>query len=275
MKKGKRQDSKAKPNRYIQIIEEIFRGHYRPGATEVAFERSEFEGIARKLRISLPKNLGDLIYSFRYRVALPDSIRSTAPAGKHWIIRPKGRSRYALVLDVERNIAPTPNLAVTKIPDATPGIVAMYALSDEQALLAKLRYNRLIDIFSGVACYSIQSHLRTFVPGLGQIETDELYVGVDKKGVHFVFPVQAKGGRDKLSVIQIEQDFALCASRFANLVCRPIAAQFLDENLIALFEFELTAADGVRITSEKHYELVNPSEVTPELLASYKERLAV
>ena len=102
-------------------------------------------------------------------------------------------------------------MATTKIPDATPGIVAKYALGDEQALLARVRYNRLIDIFTGVVCYSLQNHLRTFVAGVGQIETDELYVGVDKKGAHFIFPIQAKGGSDQLNIVQIEQDFEVCA----------------------------------------------------------------
>ncbi len=38
-------------------------------------------------------------------------------------------------------------MSVTPILDATPGIIELYAFSDEQALLAKLRYNRLVDIF--------------------------------------------------------------------------------------------------------------------------------
>ncbi|HLI09294.1 MAG TPA: hypothetical protein VKV40_22220 [Ktedonobacteraceae bacterium] len=63
-------------------------------------------------------------------------------------------------------------MAETKIPDSTPGLIAMYALGDEQALLAKLRYNRLIDIFTEVTCYSLQSHLRTTVPSIGQVETN-------------------------------------------------------------------------------------------------------
>jgi hypothetical protein len=46
-----------------------------------------------------------------------------------------------------------------KVPDATPGVIAKYALSDEQALLAKLRYNRLVDLFTAITCYSLQSHL--------------------------------------------------------------------------------------------------------------------
>jgi hypothetical protein len=33
-------------------------------------------------------------------------------------------------------IVPAPMLAETKVPDATPGLIALYALNDEQALLA-------------------------------------------------------------------------------------------------------------------------------------------
>jgi hypothetical protein len=147
----------------------------------------------------------------------------------------------------------------------------MYALSDEQALLAKLRYNRLIDIFTGVACYSLQSHLRTAVRNIGQVETDEIYIGVDRRGTHYVFPVQAKGGSDRLSIVQIEQDFALCAAKFPSLICRPIAAQFMGHDLIALFEFE-ESENGVALSSEKHYRLVPAEDVTPTDLDMYRTR---
>lgn len=264
-------DAKS-PNRYAQIIEHIFLNHYAEGATEVCFERKEIESVAQELNINLPKNLGDVVYSFRYRVALPESIRSRITEGRQWIIRPAGRSRYCFVQVAEQNIAPTLMKAETKVPDATPGLVAMYSLNDEQALLAKLRYNRLIDIFTGIACYSLQNHLRTFLAGIGQVETDEIYVGVDKKGRHYVFPVQAKGGTDKLNVVQIEQDFALCASKFPDLICRPVAAQFMESNLIALFEFE-SSPDGVKIAEEEHYRLVTTDEITPEVLRAYQGRL--
>jgi hypothetical protein len=260
-------------NRYAQIIERIFFNHYTEGATEVCFERKEIERVAQELHINLPKNLGDIVYSFRYRVALPESIRAKESEGRQWIIRPAGRSRYCFVLVNEQNITPTAMKAETKVPDATPGLVAMYSLDDEQALLAKLRYNRLIDIFTGITCYSLQNHLRTFLAGIGQVETDEIYVGVDKKGRHYVFPVQAKGHSDKLNIVQIEQDFALCASKFPELICRPIGAQFMGKNLIALFEFESTP-EGVKWTEEEHYRLVSSDEVTPELLRSYRERLS-
>jgi hypothetical protein len=86
-------------------------------------------------------------------------------------------------------------LAETKVPDGTPGIVAKYALSDEQALLALVRYNRLIDIFLGIVCYSLQNHLRTAVPTIGQVETDELYVGLSKKGGPLRNPGPGKSGK--------------------------------------------------------------------------------
>jgi hypothetical protein len=53
--------------RYEQLIEAIFIKHYIPGSTEFLFDRQDIELTARELDIALPKNLGDVIYSFRYR----------------------------------------------------------------------------------------------------------------------------------------------------------------------------------------------------------------
>lgn len=267
--------SKAPPkpqNRYSAIIEKLFFSKYRKGMREVPFAREEIETVAAKLRIGLPKNLGDLIYSFRYRALLPSRITSLAGEQEVWIIRSVGRARYTFALVKNTPIFPNEHLAVTKVPDATPGIIAKYALSDEQALLAKVRYNRLIDVFSGVTCYSLQNHLRTAIPEMGQVETDEIYVGVDKKGAHYVFPIQAKGGKDKLGIVQLEQDLAVCAAKFPLLVCRPIAAQFMEGGVIALFEFE-SGDNGISIACERHYLLVPQKEVTDADLQSYRDRL--
>jgi hypothetical protein len=263
----------TKQNRYSAIIERIFLVKFKPGMDRVEFERGEIERVARQLRIKLPKNWGDLIYSFRYRTALPESIISTAVKGKAWIIRPAGKSRYRFALVADKPIVANTGLVTTKVPDSTPGVISKYALSDEQALLAKVRYNRLIDIFTGVACYSLQNHLRTTVSGMGQVETDEIYVGVDKKGVQYVLPVQAKGGKDRLSVVQIEQDTAMCAEKFPSLICRPIGAQFMPDEVIALFELE-HEDKGIGVASEKHYKLVPPEEVTEDDLRSYRLRTA-
>jgi hypothetical protein len=262
----------AKANRYSQIIEAIFLKSYKKEITEIPFTRDEIISTAAQLKIKIPKNIGDILYSFRYRASLPENILKKAPEGFEWIIRPAGRSLYKIVLTRQTYFKPTEHLAETKIPDATPGIITRYALTDEQALLAKIRFNRLIDIFTGLTCYSLQSHLRTTVPEMGQVETDEIYIGIDKRGVHYILPVQAKGGNDKLGVVQIEQDFAIGASKFPALICKPIAAQFMAHGAIALFEFESTE-QGIAIISEKHYRLVKPEDLSPGELENYKTRL--
>ncbi len=259
------------PNQYAKIIERIFLTHYQEGAREIPFEREDLVYIAAELQIRLPKNLGDVIYRFRYRAALPEAIQARTSEGEAWIIRPAGRSQYRFVAVTDRPITPTAMMAETKVPDATPGVIAKYASADEQGLLAKMRYNRLIDIFTGITCYSLQNHLRTTVPGIGQVETDEVYVGLDRRGVHYIFPVQAKGGKDKINIVQIEQDAALCAHKFPSLICRPIAAQFMRDDLIVLFDFE-EGENGLALSSEKHYRLVPPEEITEVDLEAYRTR---
>ncbi len=161
---------------------------------------------------------------------------------------------------------------VTKIPDATPEIISASSLSDEQALLAKVRYNRLIDVFLGLTAYSLQNHLRTTVKGMGQIEIDEVYVGIDKHGCQYIIPVQAKGGSDQLSTVQAKQDIACCAEKFPELVCRAISAQFMDDSHIALFELCLDDAGSVRTVEERHYKLVPADQISAADRESYRRR---
>jgi hypothetical protein len=267
----KKRTEMSKQNIYASIIEKIFFSKFKKGVKEFEFERKDIVQFGNELKIDLPKNLGDLIYSFRYRASLPKTIQSHAGEEEMWIIRPGGRSKYRFVLIPNIPLLPNKNMIVTKVPDATPGIVAKYAFNDEQAILAKVRYNRLVDIFLSITCYSLQNHLRTTVPEMGQVETDEIYVGLDKKGMHYVVPVQAKGGTDKLSIVQIEQDFGVCAHKFPSLICRPVAAQFMEESTIALFEFE-QSENGIGIVSEKHYKLVPPEDVTEADLDIYRKR---
>ena len=184
-------------NRYDHLIEKVFFRNYKKGAKIVEFDREEFAPIAEEMKITLPKNLGDIIYSYRYRNKLPHSINELLESGEEWIIRSVGRGKYQFAKSTIHRISPNPRLASIKILDSTPEIIRRYALNDEQALLAILRYNRLVDIFLGVTCYPLQSHLRTTVAGMGQVETDEIYVGVNTKGMQFVIPVQA----DRKSVV--------------------------------------------------------------------------
>ncbi|MHB8448275.1 MAG: endonuclease [Rudaea sp.] len=260
-----------KPNRYAEIVAEVFRRRYRKGVPKFGFERDEFAAIAKAKGIVLPKNLGDTIYSFKYRVPLPESIAHTAPKGYEWIISGAGIGRYEFRLVRPLDISPRENLLVVKIPDATPEIIEAYALGDEQALLAKVRYNRLIDVFLGITASSLQNHLRTTVKDIGQIEIDELYVGLDRNGCQYVVPVQAKGGRDKHGRQQTEQDIACCKEKFSSLRCRPVSAQFVTERKIAMFE--LAEQDGdIKVVAEEHYELVPASNITAEDLAVYSNR---
>jgi len=261
-------ESEPRGNRYSALIERIFIDRYRPGMTEVPFCREDLTRAAKALRIKLPKNLGDVIYSKRYRSALPAAIVKTQPPGKEWVIEGKGRSVYAFRLGAISQIVPNPLMAAIKIPDATPEIVGAYALSDEQALLAKVRYNRLLDIFLGVAAYSLQNHLRTTVSQVGQVEIDEIYVAIDQRGRQYVLPVQAKGGSDRLSSVQTKQDTACCKEKFPNLICRAIAAQFISTDLIALFELG-TSGEEIEILEERHYKLVPADQISVDELRAY------
>lgn len=254
---------------YDLIIAHIFFDYYKKGVKEFVFTRPEIIAAKNLHAPDLDLNPGDVPYSYRYRRALPERITDTQPKGLEWIIEGAGRSRYRFRLAKATRIVPSATLVSVAIPDSTPEIIRAYALDDEQALLAIVRYNRLIDTFLGLTTYSLQNHLRTAVKGIGQIEIDELYIGLDKHGSHYVIPVQAKGGKDKIGVVQTGQDIAFATEKFPGMRCRPIAAQFMSDKVIALFE--LTLKDGdVKVVEERHYKLVPADKLDRTAIKTYR-----
>lgn len=256
-------------NRYKRLIEKIFSDRYKGGATNVPFDREDIPAAASELGVDLPKNLGDVVYSLRYRTPMPDTILKTQPEGKEWVIVGTGRAKYEFRLVTLNRIRPRTDLVTIAIPDATPEVIRRYALTDEQALLAIVRYNRLLDIFLGLTTYSLQSHLRTTVASGSQIEIDELYIGLDKQGCHYVIPVQAKGGTDQIGVVQTSQDIQWCSENFPGLRCKAISAQFMSDERIAMFELTVTD-DQVKVVEERHYKLVPAEALDDDAIRNYR-----
>lgn len=85
----------------------------------------------------------------------------------------------------------------------------------------------------------------------------------------FIIPVQAKGGNDRLGRIQLEQDLALCDGRFGHLTCRPVAAQFMESDVIAMFELTIVK-DEVRVVEERHDRPAPASEISQEDLETMR-----
>ena len=254
-------------SRYSSLIEAIFLDKYHEGDTVVPFQRDDLVKYSAKLGMPVPKNIGDVLYSFRYRAKMPDAIVAKAPENKQWVITGVGSASYVFKLCNMSNVLPNPAFEEIPILDNTPEVISVYQLSDEQSLLSRIRYNRLLDIFLGIVTYSMQNHLRTQVKGVGQIEIDELYVGVNKKGQHFIIPVEAKVGNDMVGVVQLNQDIAYCKQAFPDLICVPVAVHKMENpNTLCLFHLKMQDED-VKVVDEKHYRLVYSQEMGRQELA--------
>lgn len=261
--------AKKSENRYRAIIERIFFDHYKEGDTTIGFTRQDIKDASAALELDEPANIGDLLYSFRFRASLPKRILATQPEGMEWVIELAGRSKYRFALFKISRVEPREDLAQIDIPDATPELINAYALDDEQALLAIVRYNRLIDTFLGLTTYSLQNHLRTTVKKVGQIEIDELYVGIDKHGSHYVIPVQAKGGKDRIGIVQTAQDMRFVEEKFPGIRCRAVSAQFVEDRAVALFELALRS-DEIKVIEERHYRLVPAKLLGQDAIRNYR-----
>ncbi|GAH53914.1 unnamed protein product, partial [marine sediment metagenome] len=226
--------SDSKTTEYDKIISFLFKKKYvtNENERELDFTKDEIVETAQQLNIVL-RNPPDVVYTYRCRRALPADILSTGG----WILVPKGKGRFSFCR-TERSsfIEVQEGLAQIEILNAVPEIVEKYTSNDEQGLLSVIRYNRLIDIFTNIACFHLQSHIRTTIADEGQIEIDDLYAGIDDDGNEYILPVEAKSPdeRDKLGWFQVANLVRYANQCFPKLKCRPIAAKPFERNLVCL-----------------------------------------
>lgn len=275
-------------NRYVQIMRRLFERHAPAGkVTTFEWDRTELNEISKELGIALPKNIGDAIYAMRHgRDELPDAVKALAPKGKHWLLLPNGKGKYRFVAANHFVLEHNQYLKVIKIPDSTPQIVAEYARGDEQAVLARVRYCRLLDIFLGLSAFPLQSHYRTTVAAFNgsQIETDDLSVGIDRHGAQYIIPVQAKGEDERVGAVQVIQDIYSCREKFPHLVVRAVAAKTIEVDksgsgpplyTIALLEIGVDKAYNVHVMREEHYQIVPSAMIDESDLQAYRKAAEV
>jgi len=265
---------KKEDGRYVKTIETLFKSKYKAGMKRVPFQRKDFLEVAKELGFENIKNLGDIVYAFRYRRAMPKLISETAPEGYGWALLGTGDATYEFRLVAPPRLTASKHKTEIKIPDATPEIFKQYTAGmDEQALLTKVRYNRIIDIFTGLTCYSLQNHYRTKIESIGQIEIDEIYVGISKNGAHYIMPCQAKSPNEKFGFAQVYQDLALCQQKYPHAICKPIGLQFKNENVVAVIQIKIEEEPDetfqMTVSEEKHYRLVSANSVHGTDLTGY------
>jgi len=179
------------------------------------------------------------------------------------MIEGRGKGLYAFVKLIESPLLTIQDDLVTIcLPDATPEIVLHYAGGDEQGVLAKLRYNRLLDIFLGITCYHLQGHWRTTVKKKGQVETDDLYVGLNTEGQQFVVPIEAKSSKDRLNKTQIVHLVNFAVERYPKLILRPVGIQEMADGSLVLIEFTPgDHPDRIKIKHLRRYSLVQFKDI--------------
>lgn len=248
---------------YDRLITEIFRRHHGATKHEFEFLRDEMADILREWGERV-RNLGDVAYSYRGgRRPLPEEIASTG----NWVIEGRGRGRYAF-----RRLSRSPyitmpvDLQSIDMLDATPDIILKYGGHDEQGLLTRIRYNRLIDTFLGITAYHLQGHIRTFMEDSGQIEIDDLYLGVDTDGRQYVIPVEAKSMHEPLGVVQVVSLNAFGRSSYPDLILRSVAVKAWHDGTIFFVEFNASEdSEKVKATNFRRYRLVREADPSIEV----------
>lgn len=239
---------------YDAVIGEVFMRLYQksPGKEAYDFDKDFLESAVRDLlksrRIAKGvKNIPDIKYTYDAREEFPEGITGCGC----WAIVGRGKSKYRFVKLDRCNLIRIPddlpvNPEPQRMKDKIPSLVARVLGDDEQAILARVEHDGLVEDFTGLAAMRVQGHERTTVSA-GQIEVDEVYVGQDYAKTVVVLPISAKGGgKDRLSYTQA-LNLNLYASekeKYHGLKVRPLGITRGNDGSIYIVEF--TASTDIR-----------------------------
>ena len=245
--------------KYQQVIERVFDEKTNEFGTEddIPFHRDDIETAMDELGISVG-NVPDIPYAYRSRRPLPEAI---AQHGYSAVIIDDTRSgEDPTYLFTKRDqLVPVPEIVDetrTTSTNSLPKPVRPYIGKDEQGVLTQVRYAGLLDDFTGLDTYHLQSHLRMRVYGR-EAELDDLYIGVeegseDAEMVHYALAVEAKGDGETLNRNQLIRNTRGIENKRAYPDSVRTLAVKLHEGDIHLFEFDVFERDGEdRVETER------------------------
>lgn len=228
--------------KYEPIIKWVFETQSQKYGTdeEIPFSRSHIEDAMEELDISVG-NVPDIPYAYRSRRPLPEEISQYGYTAVIIDDTREGEDPTYMFTKTEQLI-PIPEVVDQTNQTSTsvlPEAVRKYIGKDEQGALTQVRYAGLLDDFTGLETYHLQSHLRMRVKGR-EAELDDLYVGVDDDGGHHALAVEAKGVGETLNKNQLIRNTRGIEekSRYPDSV-RTLAVKLDDNGYFYLFEFEV------------------------------------
>jgi hypothetical protein len=238
---------------YDQVVNRVFERLHtgQEDVDRLLFTKADIERAIRDLGLSI-RNVPDIVYTYRSgRSPLPEEVL----AHGNWAIEGTGKGKYVFIRLTRSPYVDIPmDIETIPILDATPQIVLKYQGVDEQGCLARIRYNRLIDTFTALTAYHIQGHFRTTVSDVGQVEIDDLYIGIDTDGHGFVMPVEGKSQspKDQLGVVQITQMVRFARQYFPDLGVRPIGVKIMPDGSYMFLEFN--DSEDSNLVATKRYK---------------------
>ena len=230
----------ARSNRYQAVISHVFAERYDENQDVFPFTKSDLKSAGELMGVTLPENLEDIIYSFRHRNPLPEHIQGTATQGCEWIIELAGRGAYRFKKANINRIFPTQELSPLETLDLTPGLIYDLELPGTSRLDNIIRYNQLISDVLRVFADHVQSHLRTSIQGVGQIEVGCLYVSTD---ANVIIPVHLSPESGPINGLKAAQNIRFADEKYPQMTCRAVIAQLRDK--ITWFSLKLNQMETV------------------------------
>ena len=164
---GTNKEAKAK-----FFVDYLMKNNFINSLTPISFERTDILEICAKEFGKAPKNLGDIIYSLRYRLDYLSTYDYLLEKDYTWTLLSTGIGKYELSPLKKLRIPSLESEDIIYIKDNTPKHIHELRPLNDQSLLMKIIQNDILNEFLQDDLVFLQAHHKVNLQNWGQAEID-------------------------------------------------------------------------------------------------------
>lgn len=183
MVKLKKSNKEAKAKFFIDYL---MKNSFVDSLTPISFERTDILDVCKNEFGEAPKNLGDIVYSLRYRLDYLSNYDYLLEKDYTWTLLSTGIGQYELAPLKKLRLPNLESENVLYVDDQTPAHIHKLRPLNDQSLLMKVIQNGILNEFLQDDLMFLQAHHKVNLNNWGQAEIDGILASNNSSHLYLI-----------------------------------------------------------------------------------------
>lgn len=243
----------AENNKAKSFIKHLIEKNFTASQDSIPFSRDDVSLYCLKKFKKIPKNVGDIIYSLRYRMDYLSTFDHLLDPDYTWTLLSLSTGQYELKPMPKLKLPDLTSVPVISKIDKTPEHIHNLRPLNDQSLLMKIYQNKVLSEFLEDDLILLQAHHKVNLKDWGQAEIDGIVASETSPRLYLV---EVKGYTEVIGWPQIIQLKMYAEQNHPGLPFTPIFVQSHRDWSFSIVQFDFNS-EFPQVTKSERYIFTN------------------